>query len=89
MADGAVQTHLFVMRHVARDVESRLFQRDRTNRPQAISLDGPEKPFQLLRIVRTGPQLGHAAQADELLEVLGQEPRPVVADDPRPGDAFP
>jgi hypothetical protein len=37
-----------------------------------------------LRIVGTGAHVCDARQADELLEVLGDELRSVVADDPRP-----
>ena len=38
-----------------------------------------------LWIVRRCPHMRHAGQPDELLEVLGDELRPVVRDDPRPG----
>ena len=42
--------------------------------------------FQLavaLRIVRAGPHMGHAHQADEGLEIPRDELRPIVADNPR------
>src|SRR5262249_40101101 len=44
-----------------------------------------------LGIVGRGLDMGHAAQADELLEVPGDELRAVVGEDPRrdPGEAFP
>src|SRR5262249_55623077 len=36
-----------------------------------------------LRVVRRGPRVRHAAEADELLEITGNELRAVVGDDPR------
>lgn len=52
--------------------------------PDAFDLDGLVEPFELavaLGIIGTDPHVGHAAEADELLEVLGDELRPVVGDD--------
>ena len=38
-----------------------------------------------LRVIGRGSDVGHAGDADELLEVLGDELRAVVADDAWPG----
>ena len=54
----------------------------------ALALDGFVPAFDLavgLRIIGRGFDVCHAGDADELLEVLGDELRAIVADDARPG----
>ena len=65
-------------------VQPGVVKRQRRLRPNAFGLERLVPPFDLavaLRIVRRGPHMGHAADANELLEVLGDELRAVVGDD--------
>src|SRR5262249_58237365 len=55
-------------------------------RADAIPLEGPVPALDLavaLRVVRRRAHVRHATDPDELLEVPGDELRPVVRDDPR------
>ena len=52
-------------------------------RPQAIALECPVPTFHFavtLRVVGARPDMSHAAEADELVEVAGDELRAVVGD---------
>ena len=54
----------------------------------ALSLDGGMKSLQLavgLWIIRRRPHVRHAGVPNEFLEILGNELRTVIGDDPRPG----
>lgn len=67
---------------------SGVLQRQRGLRPDAIESDRLVEPFELAvvpGIVGARPHVGHAADPDELLEVPGDEPGPVVRDDPGRG----
>ncbi len=67
---------------------ARLVEGQRHLDADAFALDGLVPAFDLavgLGIVGRGLHVGHAGDADELLEVLGDELRTVVADDAWPG----
>jgi len=56
--------------------------------PDAFAFEGLMPPFDFsvgLRVVRRGLHMGHAADADELFEVFGDELRAIVGDDARGG----
>ena len=87
VADGAVQAHGVVVVHVALNQTPRIFQRQRRSRPDALRFERFVPAFDFpvrLRIIGRGSHVRHARDANELLEVLGDELRPVVGDDPRP-----
>src|SRR5438132_10759144 len=72
------------MADVAGDQPARVFQRQGHLGADAIALEGAVEAFDLavaLRIVGRGFDMGHAADTDELFEVLGDELRPVIGDD--------
>ena len=86
VAQGAVQSDFVVLGDVIGNQTPGVFQRQRCARPDAIALDRAMIAFQLavaLRVIGRSPHVRHAANADKLLEVLGDELRAVVADDPR------
>ena len=86
IADGTVQTDLVVVLDVIGDDPSRVFQRQRDLGANALALDRFVEAFELavaLRIIGRSPDLGHAGDANELLEVFGDERRSVVGDDAR------
>src|SRR5262249_32002490 len=86
VADGAVQTHRVVLLHVARHDAPGVLHGQGRLRADAIPLDGPVPALDLavaLRVVRRRAHVRHATDPDELLEVPGDELRPVVRDDPR------
>ncbi len=86
VADGAVQADGVVMVDVIGHDAAGVVQRQRHLDADAVALEGLVPAFDLavaLRIVRRGSDMGHAADADELLEVLGDELRAVVGDDAR------
>src|SRR5580658_10030401 len=65
-----------------------VFQRERAAWTDAFPFEALVPAFELavaLWIIRAGPHVGHAADADEFLEVPRDELGPVVGDDPRPG----
>src|SRR5215831_3402604 len=72
---------------VALDETPRIIQRQRRSRPNALSFERFMPTFDFavrLRIVRRSSDVCHARDPNELLEVLGDELRPVVGDDPGP-----
>src|SRR5262245_23202772 len=74
------------MLDVARHDTSRILQRKRSFRTQALALERFVPAFDLavrLRIIGRGLHVSHAAEADELLEVASDKLRAVVGDDPR------
>ena len=84
VADGAVQANGVVAFDIIGDHAAGIFQRQRRLAADAIALEGTMEAFDLaiaLGIVRRGLDVGHAADADELLEVLGDELGAVVGDD--------
>ena len=73
---------------MAADHCARLLGRRWASRPNRLTSDGLVPALDLavgLRVVRRGPHVCHAGDADELLEVLGDELGSVVGDDTRPG----
>src|SRR4051794_18776587 len=87
VAGGAVQTNVIVAVHVAFDQMAPLFQRQRRSGPNALALQRfvPALNFSVrLRIERRSSDVRHARDPNELFEVLGDELRPVVRDDPWP-----
>ena len=92
--DGTVKPNRVVMGHVLADQATGFFQGQRHTRPNALVFDRAMPALQLaiaLRVVRRGPHMRHPADPNELLEVLGDELRAVVGDDPRVdvGERFP
>ena len=84
VADGAVQADVVVMGDEVGDDAAGVVERQRDLDADALALEGLVPAFDLavaLRIVGRGPDVGHAGDADELLEVLGDELRAVVGDD--------
>ncbi len=84
VADGAVQANGVVTLDVIADDAAGIFQGQRRLAANAIALEGAVEAFDFaiaLGIVRRGFDVSHAADADELLEVLGDELRAVVGDD--------
>src|SRR6476661_256827 len=88
VADGAVQAHVVVVMDEAGDGGAGLLEVSRGGGPQSIALQRLVPTLDLavgLRVVGRGAHVGHAGDADELLEVSGDELRAVVGDDARPG----
>jgi len=86
-ADGAVQSDRVVVLHKARDQTSGILDRERRTRTDRGVFDGTVPALYLsvaLGIIGRGPHVGHAADADELLEITGDELRSVIRDDPGP-----
>ena len=72
------------MRDVVGNDALRVIQRERDQDADALALDGFVEAFDLavrLRVIGRSSDMGHAHDADELLEILGNELRPIVADD--------
>src|SRR5947209_6702348 len=87
VADGAVQADAVVVLDEPSDYRPCLGQGGRRSRTDGVALDGLMVTLELavrLRVVGCGSDVGHASQADELLEVLRDELRAVVGDDARP-----
>ena len=88
VADGAVQADRVVVQDVIGHDAAGVIERQRGEHADAIALKRLVPAFDFavaLGIIGGGFDVGHAADADELLEVLGDELRSVVADDPRRG----
>src|SRR6516162_9936447 len=86
VSDGAVQTHVVVMLYVTLHQTKRIFERQRRPGPNALPFEGFVPTFDLavrLRVIRRSPHVRHARDANELLEVLSDELRPVVGNDSR------
>ena len=84
VADGTVKTRFVVMNHVIGNDTASVVQGERHEDADALALDGFVKAFELavgLRVIGRSSHMGHAHDADELFEILGDELRPVVADD--------
>ena len=87
VANRAVQANIVVMLDVALHQTPRIVQRQWRSRPDALSLERfvPTFDFSVrLGILRRGSDVRHARDPNELLEVFGNELRPVVGDDPGP-----
>src|SRR5215208_16201 len=85
--DGAVETDGVVVLDPAADEGAGLVEGVGLAGSDRVGLDGLVPALDLavgLRVVRRGPHVGHAGEADELLEVLGDELRAIVGDDARP-----
>ena len=88
VADGAMQTDVVVMGDVIRHDPSGIVEREGHQDTDAFALDGLVPAFDLavgLGIVGRSLDVRHAGDADELLEVLGDELGAVIGDDARPG----
>ena len=84
VTDGTVQADVVVMRDVVGDDAAGILERQRHLDADAIALEGFVPAFDLavgLRVVGRGADMGHAGDADEFLEVLGDELGAVVGDD--------
>src|SRR5512135_307707 len=87
VADRAVQANRVVVRHELGDQSSSIVHAQGGLDADALSYQGLEPPLHLavaLRVVWRGFDMSYSADADELLEVPGDELRAVVRDDPRP-----
>ena len=85
VADGAVQADVVVMLDVALHKTPRIVQRQWRSGPNALSFERfvPTLDFSVrLGIIGRCSDVGHARDPNELLEVFGNELRPVVGDDP-------
>jgi len=85
VAERAVQPFFVVVADVVRNLGSRLFERKGHLGPNALVLDGFVITLQLavaLRIRGRRPYMRHASHPDELFEILGNELRAVVGNDP-------
>ena len=87
VADGRVQADVVVMLDEGRDSASRFLERGGTRRANALPFERSVPAFELaigLRVLGARAHVGDPHDADELLEVPGDELRAVIADDPRP-----
>jgi len=81
---GAVQADVVVMLDVIEDKATGVVERERHLDADAFALEGfvPAFDFSVgLRVIGRGLHVGHAGDADELLEIFGDELGAVVADD--------
>jgi hypothetical protein len=81
---GTTVTPLVVVRHVIGNQASGVFQGQRHLDADTLAFDGLVIAFELavgLGIIRRSTDMGHAGDADEFFEVLGDELGSVVADD--------
>jgi len=84
IANGAVQADVVVVFDVIGDDASGVVEGEWHQGPDAIALERFVPAFDFavgLRIVGRGAGVGHAGDADELFEILGDELRSVVGDD--------
>lgn len=93
IADGAVQADGVVVVHVIGHNASRIFQGQGYVDADTTTFQGAVPAFQFtvaLGMVGRSADVSHAAQADELFEVLGNELGAVVGDNPgcHPREAF-
>src|SRR5262249_47909200 len=85
VARRAVQPNIVVVVHVSAYQTPRIIERQRCSWPDALPFERFVPALDLsvrLRIKRRGSDVRHARDPDELFEVLGDELRPVVGDDP-------
>ena len=88
VANGAMQPDVVVVGNELLHHPPGIVKGKRYAGANALSLDGGMKSFQLavgLWIIRRRPHVRHAGEPDEFLEILGNELRAVIGDDPRPG----
>ena len=88
ITQGAEKPHGVVVIDVSTDPASGFAQRRRDRRTHSLPLQAAVPPLQVavgLRVKQARPHVRDAGDADELLEIPGDELRAVVADDPRPG----
>lgn len=86
VADGRMEPRLVVRGDELPYDPPRILDRERRTGPQAVALDRAMEAFELavaLRVVGARSHVRHATDANERLEVLGEELRAVVGDDPR------
>ena len=86
VADGTVQANVVVMLHITLYQAPCIFQRQRRSRPNAFAFHRLVPALDLavrLWIIRGGSDVRHARDANELLEVVGNELRAIVGDDSR------
>lgn len=84
IADGAVEADVVVMGHEIGHDDSGFVEREGHLWADAIAFEGfvPAFDFAIrLGVIGRSSDMGHAGDADEFLKVLGDELRPVVADD--------
>jgi hypothetical protein len=84
VADGGMQADGVVMDDVVGDDAAGIAERQGHENADALALDGFVPAFDFavgLRIIGRSLDMGHAGDADEFLEVLGDELGSVVADD--------
>src|SRR4051794_13033764 len=87
VADRAVEANRVVMSHELGNQAPSILQAQGGLDADALSFQGLEPPLHLpvaLGIIWRCSDMSHSADADELLEVSGDELRAVVRDDPRP-----
>ena len=86
IADGAIQANSVVMFDILGNDPSGVLQRQRNLDADALALEGFVPAFDLaiaLGIISRSTYMGHAGDADEFFEILGDELRSVVGDDAR------
>ena len=87
VAEGAVQAHRIVVLDEPGDDPLGFLAGARGGRPHAVGFEGTVVALELavgLRIKGGGAHMAQARQADEVLEIPGDELRPVIRDDPQP-----
>src|SRR5262249_27857021 len=87
VACGAVQPDIVVTLDVTLHQSPRIIERQWRSRPDAPPFERFVPALDLsvrLRVKRRGPDVRHPRDPDEFLEVLGDELRPIVRDDPGP-----
>src|SRR6266550_3975888 len=85
VARGAVQAGVIVVVNVSLHQTPRIIERQRCSRPDALPFERFVPALDLsvrLRVKRRDADVRHPRDPTELLEVLGDELRPVVRDDP-------
>jgi hypothetical protein len=85
VADRAVKAYFVLAADVAFDETCRVVHREWSAGPDALRFECAVPALDLavaLRIVRQGSHVGHAADADELLEVTSYDLRAIVTNDP-------
>src|SRR5215472_3475586 len=86
VTDGTVQTDVVVMLYIEPHQTQRIIQRKRSSGSDAFAFERLVPAFDLavrLWIIRGGSDVRHARDANELLEVAGNELRAIVGDDSR------
>ena len=87
VTDRGMQSNSVVAVDVHGDSASGFINGTRAGRPNALAFETAVPAFELavgLGVVGTGPNMGHAHDADELLEVPGNELGTVIGDDSWP-----